>query len=72
MNSCKPMDTLIYRCETLSLEICPKIKKEKEQMSQVSYYSAIGSLIYTMTCGTIGLVSIYKSNSERLHCAKRQ
>ena len=42
------MDTPIARGETLSLEMCPKTKKEKEDMSRVPYSSAVGSLMYAM------------------------
>ncbi|XP_055811856.1 secreted RxLR effector protein 161-like [Solanum dulcamara] len=72
MNSCKLMDTPVARGETLSLEMCPKTKKEKKNMSRVSYSSAIGSLMYIMcTCPDISyavsLVSRYQSNPGRDH-----
>lgn len=34
------MDTYVVRGETLSLWMCPKIEKEKEDMSRVPYSSA--------------------------------
>ena len=73
MNSCKSMDTPIARGETLSLEMCPKTEKEKEDMSRVLYSSAIGSLMYAMMCTrpdicyAVGLVSRYQSNPGRDH-----
>jgi len=50
MNSCKSMDTHVARGETLSLEMYPKTKKEKEDMSRVPYSSVVGSLMYVMMC----------------------
>ncbi|KAF3666857.1 hypothetical protein FXO37_10333 [Capsicum annuum] len=37
MNSCKSMDTPIARGETLSLEMCPKTEKEKEDISSTIF-----------------------------------
>ena len=50
MSNCKTMDTLVEMGETLSLEICPKIEKEKKNMFRVPYSSAVKSLIYAMMC----------------------
>ncbi|PHT81719.1 hypothetical protein T459_14734 [Capsicum annuum] len=65
------MDIPIVRGETLSLEMCPKTEKEKEDMSQVPYSSVVGSLMYAMMCTrpdicyAIGLVRRYQSNPGR-------
>ena len=73
MNSCKLMDTLIARGETLSLEMCPKTEKEKEDMSRVPYSSVVGSLLYAMMCArpdicyAASLVSRYQFNPGRDH-----
>jgi len=73
MNSCKSMDTPIARGETLSLEMCSKTEKEKEDMSRVPYSSAVGNLICAMICTrpnicyAVSLVSRYQSNPGRDH-----
>ena len=52
----------------LSKDQCPKTPQEKEQMREVPYASAVGSLIYSMLCTrpdichAVGLVSRYQSN----------
>ncbi|KAL2462342.1 Zf-CCHC domain-containing protein [Abeliophyllum distichum] len=59
--------------ETLSLCMCPKTPKEKEEMSNVPYSSAVGSLMYAMMCArpdicyVVGLVSRYQSNPGSGH-----
>ena len=50
MHDCKPMDTPIERNLSLSLDICSKTPKEKEQMSKVPYSSVVESLMYGMMC----------------------
>ena len=50
MYDCKPIDTLVERNLSLSLDMCLKSPEEKEQMSKVPYSSAIGSLMYAMMC----------------------
>jgi len=73
MNSCKSMDTPVARGETLSLEICQKTEKEKEDMFRVSYSRVVGSLMYAMMCThldicyDVSLVSRYQSNPRRDH-----
>jgi len=44
------MDTPVEKDLTLSIDQCPKTDKEKERMSNVTYASAIGSLMYVMLC----------------------
>ncbi|XP_075074757.1 secreted RxLR effector protein 161-like [Nicotiana tabacum] len=67
------MDTPIARGETLSLEMCPRIENQKEDMSRVPYSSVVGSLMYVMMCTrpdicyVVGLVSRYQSNPGRDH-----
>ena len=62
------MDTLVKKNLSLSLDMCPKIPNEKEQMSKVPYSNVVGSLMYVMMCKrpdmcyAIGLVSIFQSN----------
>lgn len=50
MHHSKPIDTLMEKNHILSLNQCPKMDKEKEQMSNVPYASVVGSLIYIMMC----------------------
>jgi len=48
MHYSKPMDTPIEKGLILSLDQCPKTDKEKERMNNVSYASAVRSLMYAM------------------------
>ena len=63
MHNCKPIDTLAAKNESLSLDMCPKTKDEKEKMAHVPYANAVESLMYAMMCTrpdicyAIGLVS---------------
>ena len=49
-------------------EMCPKTSKEIEEMKEVPYASAVGSLMYAMLCTrpdicfAVGMVSRYQSN----------
>ena len=73
MHNSKPIDTLIEKGHTLSLEDCPKLEKEKREMARVPYASAVGSLMYAMLCTrpdicfAIGMVSHYQSNPRPIH-----
>ena len=73
MHDGKPMDTLIERNLSLSLDMCPKSPEEKEQMSKVPYSSAIESLMYAMMCTrsdicyVVGLASRFQSNPGIKH-----
>ena len=63
MHNCKPIDTLIAKNESLSLDMCPKTQDEKEKMACVPYANVVGSLMYAMICTwpdicyVVGLVS---------------
>ena len=48
MHDYKPMDTPVEKNLNLSLDMCPKLPEEKEQMSKVPYSSDIRSLVYAM------------------------
>jgi hypothetical protein len=50
MKECKPVKVLIPIGVKLSTDQCPKTHEEEEDMSHVSYASAIGSLMYEMVC----------------------
>ncbi|KAL0552323.1 hypothetical protein IC582_011432 [Cucumis melo] len=67
-------DLLPYRYGIhLSKEQCPKTPQEIEDMSNIPYASAIGSLMYAMLCTrpnicySVGIVSRYQSNFGRNH-----
>ena len=68
MHYSKPVDTLIEKGLTLSLNQCPKTDKENERTNNVPYASAAESLMCVMLCtrpdiySAIGLVSRYHSN----------
>ena len=57
----------------LSKDQSPKTGEEKDFMAKVPYASAIGSLMYAMTCTrpdishAVGVVSRYMSNPGKLH-----
>ncbi|KAA0048693.1 gag/pol protein [Cucumis melo var. makuwa] len=57
----------------LSKEQCPKTPQEVEDMSNIPYASAVGSLMYAMLCTrpdicySVGIVSRYRSNLGRDH-----
>ena len=73
MHDCKPMDTLVERNLSLSLDMCPKLPEEKEKMSKVPYSSAIRSMMYAMMCTrsdicyVVGLASRFQSNPGIKH-----
>ncbi|KAA0064149.1 gag/pol protein [Cucumis melo var. makuwa] len=65
---------LLYRYEIhLSKEQCPKTPQEAEDMSNIPYASAVGSLMYAMLCTrlnicySVEIVSRYQSNPGRDH-----
>ncbi|KAL0544221.1 hypothetical protein IC582_019334 [Cucumis melo] len=71
-NSKKGLLPYIYGIH-LSKEQCPKTPQEVEDMSNISYAFAIGSLMYAMLCTipdicySVGIVSRYQSNLGRDH-----
>ena len=58
---------------SLSKKDCPTTPEERERMSRVSYASAVGSIIYAMTCTrpdvaySLGIVSRYQSDPGENH-----
>lgn len=50
MQDCNSMSILFVDHFMLSLTLLPETKKEKENMSSVSYCSAIGSTMYAIVC----------------------
>nr|GEW50987.1 retrovirus-related Pol polyprotein from transposon TNT 1-94 [Tanacetum cinerariifolium] len=57
----------------LSSHECPKFEEDKEDMSRVSYSSAVGSLMYAMVCTrpdlahAVSVVSRYMHNPGKMH-----
>jgi hypothetical protein len=58
---------------SLSRENCPKTLEERERMSRVPYASAVGAIMYTMTCTrpdvayALGVTSRYQANPGEEH-----
>jgi hypothetical protein len=50
MQDCKPMKVPIHVEARLTIEQCPKIQEEIEDMARVPYASVVGSLMYAMVC----------------------
>jgi hypothetical protein len=75
MTDCKPVSTPLQSGVKLSKSMCATSKEDREDMADVPYRSAVGSLIYLVT-GTrpdiavaVGEVSKYLENPGRLHWA---
>ena len=79
MHDCKPGDTPVAKGDKFSLNQCPKNNFEIQEMQQIPYSSAIGSLMYSQVCThlviayIVGMLGKYLSNSEKDHwiAAKR-
>ena len=73
MHDCKPMDTLVERNLSLSLDMCPKTLEEKEKFSKIPYSGVVRSLMYAMMCThpdicyVIGLARRFQSNPGIKH-----
>ena len=79
MHDCKPGDTPMAKGDKFSLSQCPNNNFEIQEMQQIPYASAIGSLMYAQVCTrsdivyTVGMLGIYLSNPGKDHwiAAKR-
>ncbi|KAL5561505.1 hypothetical protein UlMin_031252 [Ulmus minor] len=73
MTDAKPTSVPISGQFKFSSEQCPKIEEDKEDMINVPYSSAVGSIMYTMICTRpdvaygISLLSRFMSNLGREH-----
>ena len=73
MKDSKPVNTPLATHFNLNKKAYPETEKEKESMSSIPYFSAVGSLMYAMVCTrqdiahAIGLVSRYLSNPGKVH-----
>ena len=79
MHDCKPGDTPVAKGDKFSLNQCPKNNFEIQEMQQIPYASAIGSLMYAQVCTRldiayiVGMLGSYLSNPGKDHwiAAKR-
>jgi len=73
MQDCKPISTPILVGFKLSIEQCPKIQEDIEDMSHVPYASIVGSLMYAMVytrpdiAHVVGVMRTYMSNPRKEH-----
>ena len=73
MTNCHPAATPFEPSQRLDKSMCPESKEEKEDMANVPYKEAIGSLDYLSQvtrpdiCYAVNAVSQYSSNPGRKH-----
>ena len=73
MHDCKPGDTPVAKGDKFSLSQCPKNNFEIQEMQQIPYASAIGSLMYAQVCKRpdiayiVGMLGRYLSNPGNDH-----
>jgi len=71
MQECKLVKVLIHIGVILSIDQCLNTRKEEDDMSHVSYASAVGSLMYAMVCTkldiahALGFLSRYMSKPKK-------
>ncbi|XP_074277265.1 secreted RxLR effector protein 161-like [Silene latifolia] len=70
MKDCSPSVVPIVKGDRFCLDQCPRNDIEREQMKNISYASAVGSIIYAQVCTrpgiayAIGVLGRYQSNSS--------
>ena len=68
MKDCSPSVSPIVKGDRFNLNQCPKNDLEKEQMKNIPYASAVGSLMYAQVCTrpdiafAVGMLGRYQSN----------
>ena len=73
MYDCKPGDTPMAKGDKFSLNKCPKNNFEIQEIQQIPYASAIGSLMYAQVCTRsdiayiVGMLGRYLSNPGKDH-----
>ena len=73
MKDCSTSVALIKRGDKFNLNQCPKNDIEREQIKNISYTSAVGSLMYAQVCTrpdisfVVGMLGRYQSNSGLHH-----
>ena len=76
MENAKFFNTLLPGHLKLTKEMCPKTQEKEDKMSQVSYASAVGSLMYAMVCTrpdiahVVGVVSMSHLGIENWNAVK--
>ena len=69
MKDCSPSVAPIVKGDKFSLDQCPKNDLEREQMKNIPYASAVGSLMYAQVCTradiafAVGVLGRYQSNT---------
>ena len=73
MKDCSPSVAPIMKGDNLNLNQCLKIDFDKESMKNISYASAVGSLMYVQVCTrpditfAVGVLERYQSNPSIHH-----
>lgn len=73
MDICNSLSTPVCKGQSLSKSMSPQTKFDVEEMRNVPYAQAVGSLMYAMTstrldiCHAVGLVSRFQSNPGKEH-----
>ena len=68
MKDCSPSVAPVVKGDRFDLSQCPKLNIEKEQMANIPYASAVGSLMYAQVCTrpdiafAVGMLGRYQSN----------
>ncbi|RVW72857.1 Retrovirus-related Pol polyprotein from transposon TNT 1-94 [Vitis vinifera] len=68
MKNCSPSVSPIVKGDSFNLNQCPKNDLEREQMKNIPYASAVGSLMYAQVCTrpdiafAVGMLGRYQSN----------
>ncbi|RVW90199.1 Retrovirus-related Pol polyprotein from transposon TNT 1-94 [Vitis vinifera] len=70
MKNCSPSVSPIVKGDRFNLDQCPKNDLEREQMKNIPYASAVGSLMYAQVCTrpdiafVVGMLGRYQSNPD--------
>ncbi|RVW92399.1 Retrovirus-related Pol polyprotein from transposon TNT 1-94 [Vitis vinifera] len=73
MKNCSPSVSPIVKGDRFNLDQCPKNDLEREQMKNIPYASAVGSLMYAQVCTrpdipfAVGMLGRYQSNPSIDH-----
>ena len=68
MKNCSPSVSPIVKGDKFNLDQCPKNDFDREQMKNIPYASAVGSLMYAQVCTrpdiafAVGMLGRYQSN----------
>ncbi|RVW72884.1 Retrovirus-related Pol polyprotein from transposon TNT 1-94 [Vitis vinifera] len=73
MKNCSPSVSPIVKGDRFNLDQCPKNDLKREQMKNIPYASAVGSLMYAQVCTrpdiafAVGMLGRYQSNLGKDH-----